>query len=195
MFQATVAARGVPSAWDGVIAHAAGGDPVVIALTKAVIAHESEWNPSAVNAGDPSYGLMQVLYGSRGAYPSYTTQQLLDPVTNITLGVRYLREQLVRYDGDLASAVSAYNGGHALVQGDGFANQDYVDDVLAYFNWYRANDPQSADPSGADPSAATDGGDTTATPTTGTDAAVGVAAAIAIPLALLLYRLVTGPRG
>src|SRR6185295_1580946 len=41
--------------------------------------------------------------------------QLLDPMTNITLGTRYLRQLLDRYDGNLAKALAAYNGGEDAV--------------------------------------------------------------------------------
>ncbi len=140
-FSSAIAVRGVPSAWDSVIADQAGGDPQLIALTKAVIAHESEWNASIVNPRDPSYGLMQILYGPKGPYPSYTTQQLLDPVTNIQLGMAYLKQQLARY-GDVAAALSRYNGGLVVSGGTWtITNQAYVDDVLAYLDWYLANDP------------------------------------------------------
>src|SRR5207245_1331912 len=143
-----VARRGAPSAWDEGIRARAQDDPQVIALTKAIIAHESEWNPNAVNPDDPSYGLMQVLFGPGGPYPSVTTQQLLDPATNIQLGMDFLRYQLGRYP-ILEDAIAAYNAGSPRRDAAGqYINtvgstqvQDYVDDVLMYFDWYYANDP------------------------------------------------------
>jgi soluble lytic murein transglycosylase-like protein len=190
MFQVAVAQRGLASPWDTFIYQAAGGDPTVVALTKAIIAHESEWNPNAVNPGDPSYGLMQVLFGPRGAYPSYTAQQLLDPVTNIELGVLYLRQQLARYS-DLAAAISAYNAGHALVQGGGFVNQEYVDDVLDYFNWYRANDPLSADASSA--SSSSDSSSTSTAPSSA-GGAPDLKGAAGVVLGILVF-LIAGAAG
>lgn len=147
-FSSAVAQRGAPSSWDAVIRARAQGDPHVLALTKAIIAHESEWNPNAVNPADPSYGLMQILHGPGGPYPSVTVQQLRDPVTNIELGMDFLLYQLGRYP-LLEDAIAAYNAGTPRRNAAGlYVNstgstqvQDYVDDVLMYFDWYQANDP------------------------------------------------------
>jgi len=147
-FSSAIAARGTPSAWDALIVDEAKRDPHIVSLIKAVIAHESQWDPRAVNLADPSYGLMQVLYGAGGPYPAMTVQQLLDPATNIKLGSDFLLYQLGRYPTLLEDAVAAYNSGAARRNAAGqYVNskgstivQTYVDDVMAYFDWYQAND-------------------------------------------------------
>jgi soluble lytic murein transglycosylase-like protein len=189
-FSTSIAIAGVPSAWDTFIYQAAGADPTIIALAKAIVARESEWNPNAINPADPSYGLMQILYGPGGPFPSYTKQQLLDPITNIELGILFLRQQLARYAGDLPSAISAYNAGHATS-----ANQSYVDDVLLYVAWYLANDPLAAGAAAPPTSTSSDTGDTVPSDTTSppadgsidtAQAGLGVAGAIALGIAAVV---------
>lgn len=134
-FDAGVAARGLNSPWDDFISSQAD-DASQAALIKAIIAVESAWNPEAQNPSDPSYGLMQILYGSRGPYPDMSVEQLLDPISNITLGARFIRELIGRY-GSTSDALSAYNAGHPLrVVSGGFSNQAYVDAVQTYWVFY-----------------------------------------------------------
>jgi len=64
-----------------------------------------------------AYGLMQLLAptASRVAGRPVDATTLFDPTTNITLGTRYLRQLLDRFDGNLAKALAAYNGGEDAV--------------------------------------------------------------------------------
>jgi hypothetical protein len=146
---AATARLGVASPWDNVITSQAAGDLSFYALTKALIARESGWDPAARRdepaLGDASWGLMQVLLGTaRGISPGITAAELRDPVTNIVIGTAYLRDRLRTYP-ILADAVSAYNAGRPTS-----ANQGYVDDVLAYYAWYWSNDPVLQAASGID---------------------------------------------
>lgn len=133
-FREEVARRGLESPWDALILEQAG-DASIAALVKAVIASESEWDPAARNSADPSVGLMQILVGPRGPYPERTEAELAEPVTNITLGTRFLRHLIDRY-GVSTDAISAYNAGHPSRSASGYSNDAYVSSVLAYWTWY-----------------------------------------------------------
>jgi hypothetical protein len=133
-FSESVAALGLQTPWDDLIT-AMGGDASSIALVKGVIATESGWNPSAVNPADPSYGLMQILAGSRGPYPSVLISDLMDPSTNITLGSTYLKNQISRFG--FPGGIAAYNSGTPrTLPGGQYVNQAYVDSVLSYQSYY-----------------------------------------------------------
>ena len=63
-------------------------------------------------------GLTQVLPSTARLYePGLTTEQLYDRDTNLRLGFRYLRDLLERYDGNLETALLAYNRGPGKVEG------------------------------------------------------------------------------
>lgn len=111
------------------------------ALILAIISVESEWNPNAINPGDPSYGLMQVRYCEAGdrigcPVPGVQPDQLLDPIGNLRVGVPFMRG-LIRRFGSTSDAISAYNAGHvARAAGGGFSNQEYVNAVQTYWTFY-----------------------------------------------------------
>jgi soluble lytic murein transglycosylase len=89
-------------------------DPyVVLALTR----QESLFDPDAVSPA-AAYGLMQLLVSTatRVAGRPVEPTTLFDPITNIDLGTRYLRQLLDRYQGNLAKALAAYNGGEDAVE-------------------------------------------------------------------------------
>jgi soluble lytic murein transglycosylase-like protein len=63
-------------------------------------------------------GLTQVLPSTGRLYePGLTHEQLYDRDTNLRLGFRYLRDLLERYDGNLETALLAYNRGPGKVEG------------------------------------------------------------------------------
>lgn len=133
-FSEGIAALGLHTPWDDLIT-AMGGDASSIALIKGVIATESQWNPNAVNPSDPSYGLMQILGGSRGPYPMVAVSDLMDPSTNITLGATFLKNQITRFS--FPGGVAAYNSGTPrTLPGGQYVNQAYVDSVLSYQSYY-----------------------------------------------------------
>lgn len=133
-FSEGIAALGLHTPWDDLII-AMGGDASSIALIKGVIATESQWNPNAVNPADPSYGLMQILAGSRGPYPNVMVSDLMDPSTNITLGATFLKNQIARFS--FPGGVAAYNSGTPrTLPGGQYVNQAYVDSVLTYQSYY-----------------------------------------------------------
>ena len=94
---------------------------VDLALVKAVVAVESAYEPDAVSHKG-AVGLMQVIpdtalrYGVTADAKRSVEQKLLDPTINIRIGTRYLGDLLVRFDGDVALAVAAYNAGEGVVE-------------------------------------------------------------------------------
>jgi soluble lytic murein transglycosylase len=88
-------------------------DPYLVA---SLIRQESEFDPSAISYAN-AYGLMQLLpsvgraMAREEGMTHLETFQLLDPVTNIRLGTRYLRQMLDKFGGVQEYALAAYNAG------------------------------------------------------------------------------------
>lgn len=139
-FYPSTAEIGVWSPFEAEIGFATGGDPTLTALTRAIIARESAWNPGALRwepqLNDGSYGLMQVLHATAKMYqPEVTPGELFIPAVNIGIGVRHLQMLLGRYS--LNDAIAAYNAGSPRRGADGlYINQGYVNDVLTYYTFY-----------------------------------------------------------
>ena len=109
--------------WDTIRAESAKNrlDPYLVA---SLIRQESEFNPGAISKcnGLPcAYGLMQMLpsVGKKMAKEeglgNIDTRQLLDPILNIRLGTRYLRQMIDTFGGVQEYALAAYNAGDARV--------------------------------------------------------------------------------
>jgi soluble lytic murein transglycosylase-like protein len=87
-----------------------------LALVMAVMHVESRFHNFAISPVG-AVGLMQILPSTgeelarRKGIPWRGAQTLLDPSTNVQLGIAYLRELSDRYDGDLWAALAAYNWG------------------------------------------------------------------------------------
>jgi soluble lytic murein transglycosylase len=90
-----------------------GLDPYMVA---SLIRQESEFNAGAISKAN-AYGLMQLLpsVGKEMAKAEgihhFEASQLLDPVVNIRLGTRYLKQTLDRFGGHEEYAFAAYNAG------------------------------------------------------------------------------------
>ena len=105
--------------WDTIQSESAknGLDPYLVA---SLIRQESEFNPSAISHAN-AYGLMQLLpsvgrqMAREEGLGSIEPRQLLDPVLNIRLGTRYLKQTIDRFGGVSEYALAAYNAGENRV--------------------------------------------------------------------------------
>jgi len=92
---------------EAIIAKASGQYGVDADLIRAVIKTESNFNPQAVSPVG-ARGLMQLMPATaRGLGVSDS----FNPEQNVMAGTRFLRDLLKRYDGNLDSALAAYNWG------------------------------------------------------------------------------------
>jgi soluble lytic murein transglycosylase-like protein len=120
-----------------VAARSHGVDP---ALVQAVITAESGFNPNAISRAGAS-GLMQLMPDTARRYG---VGNIFDPVENIHGGVRYLRDLLALFNGDLRLALAGYNAGENAVIRAGHKippyqeTLNYVPKVIHYYDRFRA---------------------------------------------------------
>jgi len=98
--------------YDAYIREACQRYDVPVHLVYAVIHQESAGNPRAVSAKNAK-GLMQL---TEQTARHLRVRNVFDPKENISAGVRYLRQMLDRFAGDLKLALAAYNAGPGAVR-------------------------------------------------------------------------------
>ena len=120
-----------------------GLDPL---LVRAVIQTESNFDPMAVSPKG-AVGLMQLMPQTA---QRYGVENRFDPAQNVEGGVRYLRDLLAMFDGDLTLALAAYNAGEGAVLKYGrrvppyAESQQYVVKVRAFYDGFRRAGPRVA---------------------------------------------------
>ena len=109
------------------------------ALVHAVVSAESGYNPGAVSKAG-ARGLMQLMPDTA---KRYGVRNIMDPVENIYAGVRYLRDLLLMFNGNIELAVAAYNAGENAVIRNGnkippYAETiQYVPKVLGFYRRFQ----------------------------------------------------------
>jgi soluble lytic murein transglycosylase-like protein len=92
---------------DSIINHAAQTYNIPAKLIKAVIKHESNFNPDAVSKSGAA-GLMQLMPETAS---SLGADNPFDPEQNILAGSKYLKQMLDKYSNNINLALAAYNAG------------------------------------------------------------------------------------
>jgi soluble lytic murein transglycosylase-like protein len=107
------------------------------ALVHAIIKAESDGRRTAVSSKGAK-GVMQLM--------PFTSQQMnvsdpFDPIQNVEGGIKYLKELLAAFDGNVTNAVAAYNAGPAAVRKYGGVppykeTREYVQRVMTLYRQY-----------------------------------------------------------
>ena len=116
------------------------------ALVKAIIMAESGYNPKAISKRGAK-GLMQLMPSTAQALG---VEDIFNPKQNISGGVRYFKQLVKKFDGDIKLALAAYNAGSRNVrQYQGIppfkSTQYYVKKVFKYYQLYKDKMPGETD--------------------------------------------------
>jgi soluble lytic murein transglycosylase-like protein len=109
------------------------------ALIKAIIKAESSGNRMAVSPKG-AQGMMQLMPLTS---KHFNVSDPFDPIENIEGGVRYFKELLDTFQGNVVHALAAYNAGPTAVRRHGGIppyreTQEYVKRVMKYYRQYLA---------------------------------------------------------
>lgn len=80
------------------------------ALVRALITHESAWNPYA-GSNKGAMGLMQIMPDTAVDLCGYNPKEMYEPLKNIKCGVKRLAQALATTNGNSYHAIQDYNGG------------------------------------------------------------------------------------
>jgi soluble lytic murein transglycosylase-like protein len=121
-----------------IIVQAADRHQVDADLIRAIIMAESGYNPKAVSRKGAK-GLMQLMPRTAKALG---VKDCFSPEHNINGGVKYFKQLLNQFDGDVKLALAAYNAGSRNVrQYQGIppfkATHYYVKKVFEYYEYYK----------------------------------------------------------
>ena len=119
--------------FNGIIDFAAKKYNINSSIIKAVIKAESNFSPS-VESSAGAKGLMQLMPDTAR---SLGVEDVFDPAENIEGGVKYLKEMLEKFGGDLELALAAYNAGPGnVVKYGGIPpfeeTENYVNKIMGY---------------------------------------------------------------
>lgn len=108
------------------------------ALVKAIIMAESGYNPRAISKKGAK-GLMQLMPSTAEALG---VEDIFNPEQNISGGVRYFRQLVNRFGGDVKLALAAYNAGSQKVRHyQGVppykSTHYYIEKVFKYYQKYK----------------------------------------------------------
>jgi hypothetical protein len=126
----------VPADLNGIINRASERYHVAAGLIRAVIKAESNFNPNAVSRAG-AQGLMQLMPSTArglGVTNSFNPEQ------NVMAGTRFLKQMMDRYDGNIDSALAAYNWGPGNLEKKGGTlpreTSEYLIRVKGYYAQY-----------------------------------------------------------
>lgn len=132
--------------YDSFIYEAAALYRIPVALIRAVIKQESDYDPKVVSSAEAK-GLMQIMPAVE--VHMGMTGDVFDPRTNIMVGTRLLRWLANQFDGDLVLTIAAYNAGPGAVAKYGHTvppyqeTRHYLKKVLDYYYQYKSEEQRA----------------------------------------------------
>ncbi|MGI5864751.1 MAG: transglycosylase SLT domain-containing protein [Myxococcales bacterium] len=136
--QPSFKARSLPPEYAAWIDEACALYRIPVALARAIMAAESNFNPDAVSHAG-AQGLMQLMPQTAA---EMFVEDPFDPKQNIFGGVRYLRVLANEFNGEMIKMIAGYNAGpNAVKRAGGVPNipetQEYVRRVLRLYYSYK----------------------------------------------------------